>query len=80
VRMKALLEQQQLAVALEELPAAMVVTYDNVIQKKVSSALILCLGDRFLREITKKTTAMGIWKKKGYQSQKEQKQAKTDKK
>nr|GEW01469.1 retrovirus-related Pol polyprotein from transposon TNT 1-94 [Tanacetum cinerariifolium] len=28
-----------------------------------TSALILCLGDRVLREITKETTAMGIWKK-----------------
>nr|GEZ92527.1 retrovirus-related Pol polyprotein from transposon TNT 1-94 [Tanacetum cinerariifolium] len=63
VRMKALLEQQQLAVALEELPASMIVTYDNVIQEKVFSALILCLGDRVLREITKKTTATGILKK-----------------
>ncbi|GJS01636.1 hypothetical protein Tco_0318144 [Tanacetum coccineum] len=61
--MKALLEQQGLAVALEELPAATIVAYDNVIQKKSYSALILCLGDRVLREITKKTTTTGIWKK-----------------
>ena len=31
VRMKALLEQQGLAAALEELPAATIVAYDNVI-------------------------------------------------
>ncbi|GJZ49228.1 zinc finger, CCHC-type containing protein [Tanacetum coccineum] len=37
--------------------------YDNVILKKDYSALILCLGDRVLRKITKETTAMGIWKK-----------------
>ncbi|GKB36539.1 hypothetical protein Tco_0881481 [Tanacetum coccineum] len=60
IRMKALLEQQGLAVALEELPAATIVAYDNVIQKKAYSALILCLGDWVLREITKETTAMGI--------------------
>ncbi|GJW02347.1 hypothetical protein Tco_1561203 [Tanacetum coccineum] len=44
VRMKALLKQQGLAAALEELPAATIVAYDNVIQKKAYSALILCLG------------------------------------
>ncbi|GJZ97641.1 hypothetical protein Tco_0670094 [Tanacetum coccineum] len=42
VRMKALLEQQGLAAALEELPAATIATYDNVIRKKVFSVLILC--------------------------------------
>nr|GFA48164.1 retrovirus-related Pol polyprotein from transposon TNT 1-94 [Tanacetum cinerariifolium] len=31
--------------------------------KKAYSALILCLGDRVLREITKETTAVRIWKK-----------------
>ncbi|GJS71952.1 hypothetical protein Tco_0704793 [Tanacetum coccineum] len=46
VRMKALLEQQGLAAALEELLATTIVAYDNVIQKKAFSALILCLGDR----------------------------------
>ncbi|GJU17302.1 hypothetical protein Tco_1145268 [Tanacetum coccineum] len=63
VRMKALLEQHGLAAALKELPAAIIAAYDNVIQKKAFSALILCLGDRVLREITKETTAAGIWKK-----------------
>ncbi|GKC86549.1 hypothetical protein Tco_1147198, partial [Tanacetum coccineum] len=52
-----------LAAALEELPAATIVAYENVIQKKAYNALILCLGDRVLREITKETTAVGIWKK-----------------
>ncbi|GKB11450.1 hypothetical protein Tco_0845373 [Tanacetum coccineum] len=63
VRMKALLEQQRLVAALEELPSATIAAYDNVIQKKAYSALILCLGDRVLREITKETIAAGIWKK-----------------
>ncbi|GJT42505.1 hypothetical protein Tco_0951220 [Tanacetum coccineum] len=31
-------------------------------QKKTYNTLILCLGDRVLREITKETTATGIWK------------------
>ena len=63
VRMKALLEQQGLAAALEELPATTIAAYDNVIQKKAYSALILCLSDRVLREITKETTVAGIQKK-----------------
>ncbi|GKF47074.1 hypothetical protein Tco_0136876, partial [Tanacetum coccineum] len=60
VRIKALLEQQGLAAALKELPDATIVAYDNVIQKKAYNSLILCLGDRVLREITKETTAAGI--------------------
>ncbi|GJX99561.1 hypothetical protein Tco_0356580 [Tanacetum coccineum] len=60
VRMKALLEQHGLAAALEELPAATIAAYDYVIQEKAFSALILCLGDRILREITKERTAAGI--------------------
>ncbi|GJT06522.1 retrovirus-related pol polyprotein from transposon TNT 1-94 [Tanacetum coccineum] len=58
VRMKALLEQQGLAAALEELPAATIVSFG-----KKACALILYSGDRVLREITKETTAAGIWKK-----------------
>ncbi|GJX02416.1 hypothetical protein Tco_0186329 [Tanacetum coccineum] len=54
--MKALLLQQVLAAALEELPATTIVVYDNVIQKKAYNALILYLGDRVLQEITKETT------------------------
>ncbi|GJV92760.1 hypothetical protein Tco_1540573 [Tanacetum coccineum] len=64
VKMKALLEQQELAATLEELPAATIVACDNVIRKKACRALILCLGDRVLREITKETTAAEIWKSK----------------
>nr|GEX44174.1 retrovirus-related Pol polyprotein from transposon TNT 1-94 [Tanacetum cinerariifolium] len=63
VRMKALLEQQGLAAALKELPATIIAAYGHAIQKKAYNTLILCLGDRVLREITKKTTATGIWKK-----------------
>ncbi|GKB97174.1 hypothetical protein Tco_0983311 [Tanacetum coccineum] len=62
VRMKTLLEQQGLAATLEELPATTIAAYDNVIQKKAFSALILCLGDHVLREITKEMTVAGIWK------------------
>ncbi|GJT94814.1 reverse transcriptase domain-containing protein [Tanacetum coccineum] len=59
VRMTALLEQQGLASALEELPATIIAAYDQVIQKKAYSTLILCLGDRVLWEITKETTLVG---------------------
>ncbi|GJX52204.1 hypothetical protein Tco_0280573 [Tanacetum coccineum] len=45
VRMKALLEQQGLAAALEELHAATIVAYNNVIQKKAYDSLILRLGN-----------------------------------
>nr|GEV56692.1 hypothetical protein [Tanacetum cinerariifolium] len=47
-----------LAEALEELPATTIAAYDNVIQKKTFGALILCLGDRILREINKEMTAL----------------------
>ncbi|GJW43206.1 hypothetical protein Tco_0072005 [Tanacetum coccineum] len=33
------------------------------LMKKAYSTLILCLGDRVLREVTKETTATGIWTK-----------------
>ncbi|GKB34989.1 hypothetical protein Tco_0879931 [Tanacetum coccineum] len=59
VRMKALLKQQRLAATLEELPAATIVAYDYAIRKKAFSALILCLVDRVLREITKEMTTEG---------------------
>ncbi|GKA84946.1 hypothetical protein Tco_0806600 [Tanacetum coccineum] len=63
VRMKALLEQQGLAATLEELHAATIVSYDSIIRKKAYNALILCLGNQVLREITKERTISGIWKK-----------------
>ncbi|GJU45014.1 hypothetical protein Tco_1202280 [Tanacetum coccineum] len=60
VRIKALLEQQGLAAVLEELHAATIAAYDNVIPKKAFYALILCLGDRVLWEITQERTTAGI--------------------
>ncbi|GJT14637.1 hypothetical protein Tco_0861679 [Tanacetum coccineum] len=44
VRMKDLLEHQGLAAALEELPIAIIVAYDNVIQEKAYITLILCMS------------------------------------
>ncbi|GKE15175.1 hypothetical protein Tco_1422752, partial [Tanacetum coccineum] len=54
---------QGLVAALEKLLATTIVAYNNVIQKKAYSALILCLDDRVIWEITKETTDAGIWKK-----------------
>ncbi|GJT71857.1 hypothetical protein Tco_1031143 [Tanacetum coccineum] len=51
VRMKALLEQQGLAAALDELPTATIVAYDNVIQLKAYSLLILCFGDQLISDL-----------------------------
>ncbi|KAL8542991.1 hypothetical protein ACS0TY_003758 [Phlomoides rotata] len=33
------------------------------IQENAHSAIIMCLGDSVLREVTKETTALGVWKK-----------------
>ncbi|KAL8506416.1 hypothetical protein ACS0TY_017338 [Phlomoides rotata] len=33
------------------------------IQDKAHSAIILCLGDRVLQEVTRETNALGVWKK-----------------
>ncbi|GKD38784.1 zinc finger, CCHC-type containing protein, partial [Tanacetum coccineum] len=58
VRMMALLEQQGLASALEELPATIIAAYDQVIQKKAYSTLILCLGDRLVGDLAAIDTAI----------------------
>ncbi|GKF26500.1 hypothetical protein Tco_0082394, partial [Tanacetum coccineum] len=61
--MRALMVQQGCDAALETLPANMEVGEKAALMKKAYSTLILCLGDRVLREVTKKTTAAGIWTK-----------------
>ncbi|KAL8494415.1 hypothetical protein ACS0TY_025285 [Phlomoides rotata] len=33
------------------------------IQEKAHSMIILCLGDKALREVSKETTAVGVWEK-----------------
>ncbi|GJS34779.1 retrovirus-related pol polyprotein from transposon TNT 1-94 [Tanacetum coccineum] len=48
---------------LETLPVVMEAGEKVALVKKAYSTLILCLGDRVLREVTKKTTAAGIWTK-----------------
>ncbi|GKC35542.1 zinc finger, CCHC-type containing protein [Tanacetum coccineum] len=49
--------------ALETLPADIKAGEKAALMKKAYSTLILCLGDRVLRKVTKETTAAGIWTK-----------------
>ncbi|GKC22664.1 zinc finger, CCHC-type containing protein [Tanacetum coccineum] len=61
--MRALMVQQGCDAALETLPVDMKAGEKTALMKKAYSTLILCLGDRVLREVTKETTAAGIWTK-----------------
>ncbi|GJR01837.1 zinc finger, CCHC-type containing protein [Tanacetum coccineum] len=63
IKMRALMIQQGCDAALETLPADMEAGEKTVLMKKAYGTLILCLGDRVLREVTKETTAAGIWTK-----------------
>ncbi|GKD74753.1 hypothetical protein Tco_1333035 [Tanacetum coccineum] len=61
--MRSLMVQQGCDAALETLPAVMEAGEKAALMKKAYSTLILCLGDRVLQEVTKETTAAGIWTK-----------------
>ncbi|GKA50571.1 hypothetical protein Tco_0743644 [Tanacetum coccineum] len=63
IKMRALMVKQGRDPALETLQADMVAGKKVALMKKAYSTLILCLGDRVLREVTKETTAAGIWTK-----------------
>ncbi|PWA96018.1 zinc finger, CCHC-type [Artemisia annua] len=63
IKMRALMVQLGCNAALETLPADMEAGEKAALMKKAYSTLILCLGDRALREVTKETTAAGIWTK-----------------
>ncbi|GJW16056.1 zinc finger, CCHC-type containing protein [Tanacetum coccineum] len=56
IKMRALMVQQGCDAALETLEK-------TALMKKTYNTLILCLGDRVLREVTKETTTAGIWTK-----------------
>ncbi|GJR68922.1 hypothetical protein Tco_0014987 [Tanacetum coccineum] len=60
IKMHALMVQQGCDVALETLPVDMEAGEKAALMKKAYNTLVLCLGDRVLREVTKKTTAAGI--------------------
>ncbi|GKD56768.1 retrovirus-related pol polyprotein from transposon TNT 1-94 [Tanacetum coccineum] len=49
--------------ALEVLPADMEAQAKAQLNKKAHSAVILCLGNKVLREVTGETTAAGVWSK-----------------
>jgi hypothetical protein len=61
--MRALMVQLECDTALETLPADMEAGEKAALMKKAYSTMILCLGDRVLREVTKETTAARIWMK-----------------
>ncbi|GJZ49606.1 hypothetical protein Tco_0603796 [Tanacetum coccineum] len=63
IKMRALMAHQGCDVALETLPTNMEADEMAALMKKAYSTLILCLGHRVLREVTKETTAIGIWTK-----------------
>ncbi|GJR13107.1 retrovirus-related pol polyprotein from transposon TNT 1-94 [Tanacetum coccineum] len=63
IKMCALMVQQGCDAALETLPADIEVGEKATLMKKTYNTLILCLEDRVLREVTKETSAAGIWTK-----------------
>ncbi|GKC15501.1 retrotransposon protein, putative, ty1-copia subclass [Tanacetum coccineum] len=63
VKMRALLIQHGCEAALEVLPADMEAQAKAELNKKAHSAVILCLGNKVLREVIGETTAAGVWSK-----------------
>ncbi|GJY89686.1 hypothetical protein Tco_0504882 [Tanacetum coccineum] len=63
IKMRALLIQHGCEAALEVLPADMDAQAKAELNKKAHSAVILCLGNKVLREVTGETTAAGVWSK-----------------
>nr|GEU79185.1 retrovirus-related Pol polyprotein from transposon TNT 1-94 [Tanacetum cinerariifolium] len=63
VKMRALLIQHGCEAALEVLPADMEARTKAELNKKAHSAVILCLGNKVLREVIGETTAAGVWLK-----------------
>ncbi|GJZ61269.1 retrotransposon protein, putative, ty1-copia subclass [Tanacetum coccineum] len=59
----ALLIQHGCEAALEVLPEDMEAQAKTELNKKAHSAVILCLGNKVLREVTGETTAAGVWSK-----------------
>ena len=63
IKMKALLVHQGLAAAIsrEELAAMIDTSKAASIQEKAHSAILLCLSDEVLREVSEYTTAVKVW-------------------
>nr|GEU94014.1 retrovirus-related Pol polyprotein from transposon TNT 1-94 [Tanacetum cinerariifolium] len=63
IKMRALLIQHGCEAALEVLPADMEAQTKVELNKKAHSDVILCLGNKVLREVTGETTTAGVWSK-----------------
>ncbi|GJX05355.1 hypothetical protein Tco_0191271 [Tanacetum coccineum] len=63
IKMRALLIQHGCEAALEVLPADMEARTKDELNKKAHRVVILCLGNKVLREVTGETTAAGVWSK-----------------
>ncbi|GJZ77012.1 retrovirus-related pol polyprotein from transposon TNT 1-94 [Tanacetum coccineum] len=61
--MRALLIQHGCEAALEVLPTDMDAQAKVELNKKAHNAVILCLGNKVLREVTGETTTAGVWSK-----------------
>ncbi|GJR47271.1 retrotransposon protein, putative, ty1-copia subclass [Tanacetum coccineum] len=61
--MRALLIQHGCEAALEVLPEDMKTQAKTELNKKAHSVVILCLGNKVLREVTGETTVAGVWSK-----------------
>ncbi|GJX08499.1 hypothetical protein Tco_0196431 [Tanacetum coccineum] len=61
--MRALLIQHGCEANWEVLPADMEAAVKSELNKKAHSAVILCLGNKSVREVTGETTAVGVWSK-----------------
>ncbi|GKE79175.1 hypothetical protein Tco_1545295, partial [Tanacetum coccineum] len=63
IKMLALLIQHGCEAALEVLPADIEAQTKAELNKKAHCAVILCLGNKVLREVTGETTTAGVWSK-----------------
>jgi hypothetical protein len=66
VKMRAVLIQNKCVEALKgeaQMPANLSAEEKTELNEKALSAIILCLGDRVLREVAKETTAAAMWAK-----------------
>ncbi|GJR60184.1 retrovirus-related pol polyprotein from transposon TNT 1-94 [Tanacetum coccineum] len=61
--MRTLLIQHGCEATLEGLPADMEAQTKTELNKKAHSAVILCLGNKVLKEVTREMTAAGVWSK-----------------
>ncbi|GKA92498.1 hypothetical protein Tco_0814423 [Tanacetum coccineum] len=63
IKMRALLIQHGCEAALEVLPTDMEAQTKAELNKKAHSAVILCLGNKVMREVTGEMTAAAVWSK-----------------